>query len=36
MSTQQEINLYVYFEAIYRTQLGSVTRQILTVAHYNV
>ena len=39
MSTQGEIYLYRYFEAIYSTQAeysGSVTRQILTTAHYNV
>ena len=39
MSTQQEIYLYRYFEDIYRTQVeysGSVSRQILTTAHYNV
>ena len=39
MSIQEEIYVYKYFEAIYRTQVeysGSVTRQILTTAHYNV
>ena len=38
MSIQQKIYLYRYFEAIFLTQVeysGSVTRQILTTAHYN-
>ena len=39
MSWVQEIYLYRYFEAIYRTQIeysGSVARQSLTTAFYNV